>query len=77
MDKIPQCHSHWIVGLHPNWTNLPLVQKQCLSSSQEAPHSIEVEIPLPPSLVVKVEEIDESPFPHFNPPLPNTLDFIL
>ena len=74
---IPQHHSRRIAMIYPDWTSLPLLQRCCLASTSEVATQVEVKIPLPHSPLVEVEVIDESPLPYFNPPILDTLDFIL
>ena len=66
-----------IVGIHLDWTNLPLLQRRHLDLNLEVTTLVEVERPLSHSPLVEIEVIDEIPLPHFNPMLPNTLDYVL
>ena len=77
MAKIHQQHSCRTSGIHPYWVDLPLLHRLRLDSKLEVTTLVEVEGPSSHSQPFMIEVIDESPLPHFNPPLHDTLDHVL
>lgn len=78
MSRLLQSLSQSLPGLYTMFEDIPLFVQPHLNTTTKVTTSVEVESPKSPSsILVEVEVINESPLPHFNPPLPNTLDFVL
>ena len=77
MDTIPKHCPRRIVGIPPDWNDIPLLQIRHLGSTSEVTTLVEFQSPSSNSPLVDIEVIEKSLLPHFNPPLPDTLDHVL